>query len=104
MNRLDRGSLTSLYKTPSVRDKVWRCLCPEFECKFEKLIQQGEVIESRIVERAKQNKFYLKELFIEFGFPMESLEDIKANLEFLKELERPPPCGDFVDHDDRINK
>ena len=104
MNRLDRLSLTSLYRTPSVRDKVWRCLCPEFECKFEKLIQQGEVIESRLVDRAKQKKFYLKELFIEFGFSMESLEDIKANLDFLKELERPPPCGNYDDHDERLSK
>ena len=90
MNRLDKVSLTSLYKSPSVREKVWRCLCPEFEREFERLMARGDAIESTLIKKARQKKFYIKELFIEFGFCMETLEDIKNCLNFLEELEKPP--------------
>ena len=72
-------------------------LCPEFEHLFEKLIIHGEAVESAVVKKAKQRKFFIKELFIEFGYPLDKLEDLKACVDFLIELEKSPTCGDTVD-------
>lgn len=98
--KCEKSTLTGLYKSPNVRDIVWRTLCPIFEESFENLMQKGEVIESNLVKKAKNNKFYLKELFIEFGFPLESLEDLKESITSLKVVrDYPSNCKDVVDGD-----
>ena len=92
--KTEKICLTCLYKTPSTRDLVWRFLSPEFEQNFDKLSERGEILESSLVGRAISKKFLIKELFIEFGFPLESLEDLKTALEYLDDLEkRPQFCG-----------
>ena len=60
--RLNRISLTDLYKSQSVRDIVWRCLCPEFEAQFEKLMKRGDAVKSSLVKKANNKKFWIKEL------------------------------------------
>ena len=93
-NKIQRICLSCLYKTPSTRDLVWRLLAPEFETKFEKVIERGEILESSLVGRAISKKFWLKELFIEYGSPLETLEDLKTALQILKDLENTPQfCG-----------
>lgn len=77
-------SLSELYKTPRIRELIWQTLSSVFVEQFEKLIKKGEYIESGLVKKAKDNKFYLKELFIVYGFPLDSLEDLKDCLTFLK--------------------
>ena len=86
----DKKTLSDLYKTSSTRDLVWRVLAPEFEQKFAKLIERGELLESSLVGKANSKKFWIKELFIEYGLPLESLEDLKSALVFLNDLESTP--------------
>jgi len=46
-----------------------------------------QLIESLLVEKARAKKTLLREMFIEYGYPMNDLEDIKANLELLRDDE-----------------
>ena len=95
--RSDMFSITELYKSETVRTIVWRTLCPVFEKQFENLMEKGEVIESNLVKKAKNNKFHIKELFISFGFPLETLEDLKECLNSVKEVQNSPKCKEIVD-------
>ena len=63
----DKITLSDLYKTSTTRDLVWRVLASEFEQKFTKLIERGELLESSLVGKAISKKFWIKELFIEYG-------------------------------------
>ena len=97
----DKITLSDLYKTSTTRDLVWRVLASEFEQKFTKLIERGELLESSLVGKAISKKFWIKELFIEYGLPLESLEDLKSALVFLSDLESTPQyCGHC---DDTVN-
>ena len=97
----DKITLSDLYKTSTTRDLVWRVLASEFEQKFTKLIERGELLESSLVGKAISKKFWIKELFIEYGLPLESLEDLKSALVFLSDLESIPQyCGHC---DDTVN-
>ena len=97
----DKITLSDLYKTSTTRDLVWRVLASEFEQKFTKLIERGELLESSLVGKAISKKFWIKELFIEYGLPLESLEDLKSALVFLNDLESTPQyCGHC---DDTVN-
>ena len=99
--KCDKITLSDLYKTSSTRDLVWRVLTQEFEQKFTKLIERGELLESSLVGRAISKKFWLKELFVEYGLPLETLEDLKSALLFLSDLENTPQyCGNC---DDTVN-
>ena len=74
-------SLSKLYKTPSIIELVWNCLCPVFDDRFEYLMEKGLNVGSNLVKIAKSKKHWVKRLFIEFGHPLDSLEDLKNCLD-----------------------
>ena len=77
-------SLTNLYKNEVIRDIIRDVLCEEFNESFEKLLKEGRDIKSLLVIPAKKHRDEIKELYIEYGYPLETLEHMKKMLDTLK--------------------
>ena len=81
-------SLSKLYKNVYIRNTIWDLLAEDFDDAFERLIKEAMAVLSLLAKPAKLNKDKLKELYIEYGFEMENLEDLKKMLEDIKALEQ----------------
>lgn len=80
----ERITLSRLYKTDSFRNIIWNALSIEFEEIFNRLIDEASNLRSLLVKPAKSNKFWIKELVIEYGYEFENLEHLKKCLDALK--------------------
>ena len=98
-------SLSKLYKTPSIIELVWDCLCPVFDDRFEYLMEKGLNVGSNLVKIAKSKKHWVKRLFIEFGHPLDSLEDLKNCLDIEdKETLCDIKTGNETDDNDSVDE
>lgn len=77
-------SLNGLYKNEFIRDLIRDVLTEEFNEAFERLLKEAREIKSLLIKPAKLHRNEIKELFIEFGYPMETLEHLKKMLDTLK--------------------
>lgn len=89
-------SLSKLYKTPSINELVWNCLCPVFDDKFDYLMEKGLNVGSNLIKLAKSKKHWIKRLFIEYGHPLDTLEDLKNCLDI---EDKESPCETKTDFD-----
>ena len=82
--KVERISLTELYKTPSIRNYVYDVLSEEFDAVFERLMKEAKNVRSLLVKQAKLNRENIKEMFIEYGHELETLEHLKKILDALR--------------------
>ena len=81
-------SLTELYKSEHTRNTVWDVISEDFDDAFERLMKEAKTVRSLIAKPAKLNKEKLRELYIEYGFEMETLEHLKKMLDEIKVLDQ----------------
>lgn len=70
-------SLTKLYKNQHIRNLIWDVLKEDFEDAFERLIKELRLLESPLIDNAKKYKDFIKDMYIEYGHPMETTMDLK---------------------------
>ena len=87
-------SLTELYKSEHTRNTVWDVLSEDFDDGFERLMKEAKTVRSLIAKPAKLYKEKLRELYIEHGFEMESLEHLKKMLDEIKALDQVDECDE----------
>lgn len=81
----DQLSLNKLYKSETVRQTVYTILSDEFDYVFDSLINEAKNLKSLLYVDAQRNKIDIKEMFIQYGFPMETLSQLKDILKTIKE-------------------
>ena len=79
-------SLSNLYQTPSTRSQVRGYVSGIFLTKFEIVIQEAKRRSFRFVRDALDHKQQIQTIFVEYGMPLESLEDLKLILATLPEF------------------
>ena len=82
-SKKDQVCLSNLYEDQDVRNTVWTILSEDFEASFERLIKEGQVLRSRMVPIFEENRERIKEMFIEYGYKMVTLMDLKKILDNL---------------------
>jgi hypothetical protein len=87
-----KPSLSKLYKNESIRKAIWDILTQDFEESFFRIINEATNLRSLLANSAKQNKCLLKELVIEYGYPLDSLKDLKNCLDSINEIEGIDDC------------
>ena len=90
----DKPSLTELYKTEHTRDSVWEVLSEDFDYSFERLMKEARSVKALIAKPARLHKEKLRELYIEYGFELETLEHLKKMLDEIKVLDNIDECDD----------
>jgi len=80
----ERVSLSKLYKSESIRNTVWDVLSEDFDDSFNRIMDDGKNLQSLLVKKAKARKILIKELVIEYGYQLETLDDLKSCLDALK--------------------
>ena len=78
-----RYSLRNLYEDVDVRHTVWTVLTEDFDDSFERLIKEAKELESNLVKNFEDNRVKIKEMFIEYGYKMVTLLDLKKILDQL---------------------
>lgn len=76
-----KPSLTKLYKNDCIRNLIWDTLSEDFADAFDRIIKEFKELRSPLVAKAKANREYIKEMFIEYGHKMESVTDMKRILD-----------------------
>lgn len=94
MSKKNCVSLTELYKCEHTRDSVRDVLSDDFNDSFERLMKEAKTLRSQLVKPARNYKENLKELYIEYGFEMETLEHLKKMLDEIKALDQFDECDD----------
>lgn len=84
MSRREKPSLSRLYKNESIRQLIWDVLKEDFENSFESLLKDAKNVRSLLVKPAEENKSFIRELVIEYGFDFQTLNDLKECLDALK--------------------
>ena len=93
---LTRISLSKLYRNENIRSTVWDILSADFDEMFSQLIKEATNVRSLLINPAKQNRNFLKEMVIEYGYPFECLEDLKNCLDTLNNWDTVDQCdSDF---------
>ena len=83
MKHKKRFCLTSLYEDDEVRNTVWTVLAEDFDDSFERLIKEAKELQSSLVKEFEENRSKIKVMFIEYGFKMVTLLDLKKILDQL---------------------
>ena len=83
-----RITLSNLYKSESVRNTVWGVLSEDFEDAFNRLLKEGSNFESKLIKKAIPRKSLIQELVIEYGYQLETLDDLKKCLDKLKIVDK----------------
>lgn len=85
-------SLTKLYKSPTIRETVRTILTEDFEDAFDRLVKEGNNVRSLLIPIAISNKNSIKDLVIEYGYEIETLEHLKICLDDIKTWDEPDEC------------
>lgn len=93
--KLERITLSNLYKSESVRNTVWSVLSEDFEDAFNRLLKEGSNFQVKLIKKAIPRKSSIKELFIEYGYKLETLDDLKKCLDTLKMIDKSLDECDF---------
>lgn len=82
-SKKDKICLSNLYEDEHVRNTVWTILTEDFDIAFERLIKEAQSLRSRLVPAFEENRDKIKEMFIEYGYRMVGLLDLKKILDHL---------------------
>ena len=77
MSGKKRFSLNNLYEDEDVKNTVWTVLSEDFDDAFERLIKEAKELESNLVANFEAERSKIKEMFIQYGFKMVTLMDLK---------------------------
>ncbi|XP_054155972.1 baculoviral IAP repeat-containing protein 2-like [Oppia nitens] len=88
----DIPSLNNLYKSDSVKQTIYSILSEEFDYVFDSLLNEAKCIKSLLVKEVIRNKLDIKEMYIQYGFPMENLKQLKIILDTIKEWKNNEDC------------
>ena len=80
--KVEKQSLSKLYKSSHVRNTVWDILSEDFEETFGRLMKEAR--NSILIATSKVNKEHLKEMVIEYGYEFENLEHLVKCLNAIK--------------------
>ena len=86
-SKKEKICLSNLYKDEDVRNMVWTVLAEDFEMAFERLVKEAKSLRSSIGKIAINNKFKVKDMFIEYGYKMTTLNDLKVILDNIPDVE-----------------
>ena len=79
----EKPSLSALYKNEHIRCVIRDVLREDFEYAFDRLQREAKSLHSLMSRAAMLHKDEIKDMFIEYGYPLETLEDLKKILETL---------------------
>ena len=82
-SKKEQVCLSNLYEDPDVRNTVWTILSEDFDASFQRLVKEGQSLRSRIIPIFEENREKIKEMFIEYGYKMVTLMDLKKILDSL---------------------
>jgi len=85
--------LDQLYKSESTKNTIRDVLGEDFEESFESLMRQAHLVKSLLMKNAKKYKNEIKVLFIEYGYELETLENLKVMLDALKIWDEMDECN-----------
>ncbi len=77
----DKPSLTKLFKNNHLRNLIWDIVSEDFDSAFERITRELKELQSPLLVKAKSNREYVKEMFIEYGQTMETCSDLKKILD-----------------------
>lgn len=83
-------SLASLYRSKATRCAVRGLLGDLFENNFNTLIISATKKRSNFITEALEHKSLIRKIFIEYGLPIETVDDIKTMLQLLPQYENLP--------------
>ena len=86
----NKPSLKKLYKSENIRNVIWDTLSEVFDDIFERLIKDMKELRSPLVANAKTHRDFIKEMFIESGYKLETANDLKKIMD-----EAPVSSWDF---------
>ena len=75
--KTNKPSLKKLYKNEHIRNLIWDILTEDFDDAFERIIKDLKELRSPLVANAKTHRDFIKEMFIEYGYKMETANDMK---------------------------
>lgn len=104
LQKLKKVTLSKLYKTDLVKDLVWAVLSEEYENRFNRLVTEAHNIRSLLANSAKQHKTNIKGLFIEYGYNLETLEDLKKCLDDIKTYDTVDECDSATMSQEEISQ
>src|SRR5215475_12402086 len=87
--------LSDLYDSENTLKQLLKLLAELFESDFDCVIKKGRHVKSLLIERAEANKPDLKEMYVEYGYKLENLEDLKHIIDQLKTFPNEDNC-DFT--------
>ena len=93
-------SLASLYRSKTTRCAIRGLLNDIFENQFNNLIISANNKRSNFISDALENKALMRKIFIEYGLPLESNDDMKTLLQLLPQYEHlpdPDQCESLLD-------
>ena len=94
--RSEAVSLTKLYKSRAIRETVRTILTEDFEDAFDRLVKEGNNVRSLLIPIAISYKNSIKELVIEYGYEIETLEHLKICLDDIKSWDDMDECDSAV--------
>ena len=74
-------SLASLYRSKTTRCAIRGLLNDIFENSFNNLIITANKKRSNFISDALENKAVMRKIFMEYGLPLESIDDLKTLLQ-----------------------
>ena len=76
-SKSNKPSLKKLYKNEQTRNLIWDLLSEDFDDAYERLYKELKELRSPLVVQVKSNREFIKEMFIEYGYKLENLSDLK---------------------------
>lgn len=93
-------TLSTLYENPMVRDSVRVHMANLFQTAFESVLSLAKRRHFHYLNEAIKEKSRIEYIFIEYGLPLQTLEDLKfilATLPEYQDLRKHFPTFEFVD-------
>ena len=92
----ERICLDDLYTSDEIKNLVRDILSEEFDASFERLMKDAKNVKSLLAIPAKKHFDKIRTQFIEYGMKMETLDDLKNILDYLKVWDEVDASQEFV--------
>jgi len=82
----NKNSLNNLYKSESTKQVIINVLTDEFDFAFKNLLIEAKSLKSFLHKEAIKYKSDIKLMFIQYGYPLETLLQLKDVIDAINEI------------------